>query len=298
MSLKIGYFADGPWSHKAFDRIILDDEIKIQFICVRYDTQDMKLKEYAKKHNIPYLKHPNINSEEFINEISCFNCDLLVSMSFNQIFRENIINLTPYKIINCHAGKLPSYRGRNILNWVLVNDEKEFGVTVHYVDKGVDTGDIILQKTYSIDDEDDYSTLLTRAYDYCADCLYVSLKLFKDGKANSYSQSEVSEKGLYCTRRIEGDEIIDWNQTSREIFNFVRAICKPGPSARTFLNGKEVKINKVIEIEGSPIYKGITGAVLRKDEESFLVKTKDSYIKVLEFDCDFKIKVGDRLEKL
>ena len=73
-------------------------------------------------------------------------------MSFNQIFRKDIINLTPIGIINCHAGKLPFYRGRNILNWVLINDEKEFGITVHFVDEGIDTGDIILQKTFPITD--------------------------------------------------------------------------------------------------------------------------------------------------
>jgi methionyl-tRNA formyltransferase len=65
-------------------------------------------------------------------------------MSFNQIFKSEIINLPRLKTINCHAGKLPFYRSRNILNWVLINDEKEFGITVHYVDEGIDTGDIIL----------------------------------------------------------------------------------------------------------------------------------------------------------
>ena len=77
-------------------------------------------------------------------------------MSFDQIFKEEIINIPPLKIINCHAGKLPFYRGRNILNWALINDEKEFGITVHYVDFGIDTGDSILQKNYEITDDDDY----------------------------------------------------------------------------------------------------------------------------------------------
>ena len=63
--------------------------------------------------------------------------------------------------------KLPFYKGRNILNWVLINDEKEFGITVHYVDEGIDTGDIILQETFPIIDSDDYSTLLDKAYEEC-----------------------------------------------------------------------------------------------------------------------------------
>ena len=131
--LNIGYFADGPWSHKAFNKLIDDNEISISFVCVRFDTQDSTLKQYCKKYKIDYLKDKNINSTEFIDKISKYHCNLFISMSFNQIFKNEIINLTNYKIINCHAGKLPFYRGRNILNWALINDESEFGITVHYV---------------------------------------------------------------------------------------------------------------------------------------------------------------------
>jgi len=120
MQLNIGYFADGPWSHLAFEKLIKDKDINISFICVRYDTQDNTLKNYCNEYNIKYLRHENINSKEFIDEVSTFKCDLFVSMSFNQIFKTEIINLPKLKTINCHAGKLPFYRGRNILNWALI----------------------------------------------------------------------------------------------------------------------------------------------------------------------------------
>ena len=70
-----------------------------------------------------------------------------------QCTRHKNTNMPPLKTINCHAGKLPFYRGRNILNWVLINDEREFGITVHYVDEGIDTGDIILQRVFPITDK-------------------------------------------------------------------------------------------------------------------------------------------------
>jgi methionyl-tRNA formyltransferase len=98
-------------------------------------------------------------------------------MSFNQIFREEIMNMPPLKTINCHAGQLPFYRGRNILNWALINDEKCFGITVHYVDSGIDTGDIILQRTYPINDADNYKSLLEVAYTECANILYDAIKI-------------------------------------------------------------------------------------------------------------------------
>ena len=172
--LKIGYFADGPWSHNAFEKIV-DDEKFDRFIVPRNDTNDSTLFNFSKKHNIDYFKLRNVNSETSLKKISAYTCDVLVSMSFNQIFKRDIINLTPGGIINCHAGKLPFYRGRNILNWALINDEKEFGITVHFVDEGIDTGDIILQKTFPITDLDCYKTLLNTSYHACADILHEAL---------------------------------------------------------------------------------------------------------------------------
>jgi methionyl-tRNA formyltransferase len=242
------------------------------------------------------LKHENINSDEFILTIQRFDCDLLVSMSFNQIFKTRIINLARLTTINCHAGKLPFYRGRNILNWALINDEKEFGITVHFIDEGIDTGDIISQQMFTIDDNDTYLTLLQRSYSGCADVLYKAVRQFIDGTVVRRIQSEIHPTGFYCSQRKQGDEIVNWGQTSREIFNFVRAICLPGPQARAFINKKEMKINKVILFENAPIYKCITGAILRKDANGLLVKTSDSFLQLIEYEYEGVIKVGDRFE--
>jgi methionyl-tRNA formyltransferase len=296
MSLKIGYFADGKWSHKAFEKLIQDPDISINFICVRFNTQDSTLKQFCQKFNIDYLKVANINSKNFIDKISKYKCDIFVSMSFNQIFKNEIINLTKYKIINCHAGKLPFYRGRNILNWVLINDQKEFGITVHYVDKGIDTGDIILQDTYPITMQDDYSTLLEKAYVECSNILYKAVCLFKNGNVIGKKQVDIHPTGFYCSQRKFGDEILDWSDSSRNIFNFVRAICFPGPMARAFINGKEVKINKAGLISGVISYKCITGAILNIHKNKFLVKTGDSFIEIVEYETNAKFKVGDRFE--
>ena len=221
----------------------------------------------------------------------------MVSMSFNQIFKNEIINLTRYKIINCHAGKLPFYKGRNILNWALINDESEFGITVHYVDKGIDTGDIILQDTYSIKDTDDYATLLVRSYGACSSILYRAICLFKDGKVAGKKQKNIHPYGSYCTQRKNGDENINWKDSSRNVFNFIRAICSPGPMARSFINGVEIKINKAEMVEEAITYKCIEGAILNIDATGFVVKTKDSFIKITEYTSDIDIKIGYRFER-
>ena len=136
----------------------------------------------------------SVNSKASLNKIKSFNCDLLVSMSFNQIFREDLINLTPIGIINCHAGKLPFYRGRNILNWALINDEKEFGITVHFVDTGIDTGDIILQKTFPISDKDSYKTLLNTSYSACGDILFEALVQIAESNYKRTKQKTITRR--------------------------------------------------------------------------------------------------------
>lgn len=292
--LRIGYFADGKWAHEAFVLLNNDESIEVKFICVRYDTQDTTLKTYAINNNIAYLKHENINSKEFLKIVESYNCDLFVSMSFNQIFRETIINIPRLKTINCHAGKLPFYRGRNILNWVLINDEREFGITVHYMDVGIDTGDIILQRSFPITDKDNYSTLLDVAYVECANILYDAVKLIQNGRQQRVVQTSIHPVGFYCGIRGVGDEVLDWNQTSREIFNFVRAICKPGPQAHTTLQSELIRINNVELVQDAVVYKGTPGQVVGMKEGKPIVKTKDTIIRINEYDYKGRIRIGER----
>ena len=294
--IKIGYFADGPWSHLAFEKLIEDDSIEINFIVPRKDTHDLTLKGFSEKYNIDYIFPANINSTEFIKIVKFYDCDLFVSMSFNQIFRSSIINTPRLGIINCHAGKLPFYRGRNILNWALINDEKEFGITVHYVDEGIDTGDIIKQRCFDIRDNYDYNKLLQIAYVECAQILFDSIKEIQSGVSKRIIQSTIHEIGFYCGKRGIGDEIINWNQQSRDIFNFIRAINKPGPMALAYINGKEVRINRSRLIKSAPIYKGINGQLISKTTDGFLVKTSDSFIEIIEVETDLKLRVGDKLQ--
>lgn len=294
--MRIGYFADGPWAHKAFKKIVSDPSLKIVFLTVRCDKKDEVLLQLAKESGIPVELSSSINSQEFIDRVMKYQADLFVSMSFNQIFKEQMINLPRYKTINCHAGKLPFYRGRNILNWALINDETEFGITAHYMDEGIDTGDIIVQETYPITDEDNYGTLLARAYDGCADVLYRAVKMIQNNEVKRIRQQDIDPVGTYCGMRQPGDEIIDWNQSSREIFNFIRAICTPGPQAASWINGKQISINRARMIPGSHVYKNTAGQVIGKTKEGFLIKTGDTMLEITEYTYDGKLRVGDRLE--
>ena len=292
--IKIGYFADGPWSHLAFEKIINDPSIEVKFIVPRSDTQDKTLENYSKKYKVDYFILKNVNDEESLKKIASYDCDVLVSMSFNQIFKRKIIELTNNGIINCHAGKLPFYRGRNILNWVLINDEKEFGITVHFVDEGIDTGDIILQEVFPIAETDTYATLLEVAFEDCARLIYEGIKKIQTENYSVLKQSEIHPIGMYCGRRGEGDERINWNDNSRNIYNFIRAICKPGPKATSMYGDELISINASSFIAQAPNYIGKPGQILSKTQTGYLVKTKDSFIEITQ--VSRKLTVGKTLK--
>ncbi len=293
----IGYFGDGPWAHKALDLICETDDIKISFICGRFEKNDLILKKKAKEIGVDFILEKNINSNKVYEKLIQYNCDLFVSMSFNQIFKKSIFNIPKFGTINCHAGKLPLYRGRNVLNWVLINDEKEFGITVHYVDDGIDTGDIIIQETFQINEDDNYQTLLQKAYEECPKILLKSLFKIKKFEVKATPQINKGESFMYCSKRVEGDEIINWDSDSREIFNFIRALTSPGPGAISYNKTEPIQILKSELVKDSPIYKGIPGCILEINQNSFLVKTKDSYIRILKWECKLPIYIGLRLKK-
>lgn len=278
--MNIGYFADGPWSHQALELIAQTPGLNICFIVPRYDTQDPVLKQWAKKLDVPYIPHKNVNSDEFINSITEYDADLFISMSFNQILRRKIIDFPRLGFINCHAGALPFYRGRNPLNWVLINGESSFGITVHYVDEGIDTGDIIEQRQYPITLEDDYGSLLNKAVQECANVLYsATLKIYQD-KVQRIVQSDIHPVGTYFGMRTFGDEIIDFNWPAKRVHNFVRAINSPGPCARAYIGDKEYAIRKSELITDAPEYIATVGEVIGRQNDAIVVKVLDSSLSI------------------
>ena len=127
--------------------------------------------------------------------------------------------------------------------------------------------------------------------------MYKLKKQIQNGTAKRISQNSIDPIGLYCGVRTQGDEIINWNQTSREIFNFVRAICKPGPMARSFIRDKEIKINKVRLIQGIKSYINIPGQIIGKTDIGFYVKTKDTFVEVVDYEYEGQINIGNKLGK-
>lgn len=278
--MRIGYFGDGVWAQRAFARLIDDSRYTIAFVAVRSSRPDSTLVALAESKGIPVLNPATVNSPESLAEIAAFAAELHVSMSYDQILREAILALPPRGTLNCHAGALPFYRGRNPLTWALINGEAEFGITVHWVDLGIDTGDIVRQIKVPISATDTYATLLKTAEKLCADTLVEAVSDVYDGTDKRVVQSTIDPVGLYCCRRREGDEEIDWKSGSVALERFVRALVPPGPGARTIWKERSYAILAAELVPGARPYIGIPGEVIGSDSVGILVKTGDSLIRI------------------
>ena len=278
--ISIGFFGDGKWALNSLKLILKKKNYLIKFICTRYDFPDLTLISFCKKNNIKLLKFRNVNDLLSIKEIQSHRLDMIVSMSYNQIFKKKLIGYFKFGIINCHASYLPFYRGRSPLNWVLIKDEKFFGITVHYVNQGIDKGDIIMQKKFKITNKDNFKTILNKAYKNCPKLLIKAIYLVVNKKDKPIKQDSINKQGSYYRKRINGDEIINWKGSAREIFCFVRGLCKPGVMATTYFKNNKILIN-----ESDP--KFITmkknsnlGEIIKVSNNYFLVQTKDFVIKI------------------
>lgn len=294
--ISIGYFADGVWGLNSLKKILKQNKINIKFVCLRYRTPDKKILNFCKKKRIKVENFAKVNSLSSKKKILNYKCDYLVSMSYDQIFGSFLVDKFKNKIINCHAGNLPFYRGRNVLNWVLINGEKFFGITVHYIDKSIDTGDIIVQKKYPINSKDNYKTLLNKCFKECPILLNKALKKINNNTISPVKQSSIDKKGSYFRRRIDGDENIDWSLNSMKILNFIRGISKPGPIARSKVGDNQVYINKAHRHSYYSKKNYKPGTIISFFKKYPIVSTIDGSIRLKNFYSKKKLQILDNLQ--
>ena len=291
--LKVAFYGDSEWALNTLETLLRREDCILIDVFVRFPNGDKTIKNFCEKNNINYLKIEKINT---FFEINKKVYDLGISVSYDQIFREKTILSHRLGIINCHAGDLPDFKGRNVINWALINNQKYLGITSHFVDNEVDTGGIIEKQMISIKNDDDYGTLLQKAYKKCPEIINRSINLIIDKKFSPKLQKKIKEFPIYCSKRRVGDELINWNDSSLNIHNFIRALAHPGPLAQTTIIDKKVYIKKSIFFDSAPKYIDKPGTILKKDSEGIIVKTGDTYILINEWICDTLLKVGDRFE--
>jgi methionyl-tRNA formyltransferase len=168
--------------------------------------------------------------------------DLLWITDFRYLIPSEMIALAPLGAVNLHPSLLPRYRGRAPVNWAILNGERRLGLTAHFVDEGMDTGDIIDQISYEICDAQDVGDCLNILYPLYAGMTQKVLAYFESGRVPRVSQDHSCATSF--PRRRPEDGVIDWTQTARSIFNLVRAVAFPYPGAFTAMSGQRVTIWK------------------------------------------------------
>ena len=178
--------------------------------------------ELAATKNIPVFAPDDINHPLWVQRIKNMNPDIVFSFYYRKIVKPAILDIPSNGCLNLHGSLLPLYRGRCPVNWVLINGEKETGVTLHYMTPRPDDGDIVSQKRVAISDNDTAKTLYEKLTKTSTDLLDEILPQIKAGTAPRKPQDHL--QATYFGGRRPKDGEIDWSMSSKEIRNLVRAV--------------------------------------------------------------------------
>jgi UDP-4-amino-4-deoxy-L-arabinose formyltransferase/UDP-glucuronic acid dehydrogenase (UDP-4-keto-hexauronic acid decarboxylating) len=194
--------------------------------------------DLAAEHGVPV--YFDESSESARSKIGALNPSIIYSFSYRHLIPETVLELAPLGAYNLHPSLLPSYRGRAPVNWVLVNGERETGITLHHMVARADAGDIVGQRAVAIDDSDNALTLYRKLVPLCVELI---TELHPQIVAGSAPRRKMDiARGSYFGRRRPEDGRIDWRWPARRIFNLVRAVTHPYPGAFCFVNGRKLLV--------------------------------------------------------
>lgn len=201
------------------------------------------VKEYALTQNLPVyqpLKMRDGEAEALVKQLAP---ELIVVAAYGKILPEEILSTPPYGSINVHSSLLPKYRGAAPINWAILDGEAETGVSIMYMAKELDAGDVILQKTTPIGEQEDAQTLTARLAELGAQALSEAVEALRNGTAGRTPQD--ASQQTYASMLSRDMSPIDWNRTARQINCQVRGLI-PWPCATAELAGQRFKIYETV----------------------------------------------------
>lgn len=190
--------------------------------------------------DLPVFAPEDVNHPLWIDRIRDLNPDVIFSFYYRNLLSEELLLLADKGAFNLHGSLLPRYRGRAPVNWVLVNGEKETGVTLHKMVKRPDAGDIVGQSAVPIADHDTALTLHGKVREAAQQLLQQLLPQIKSGTLTLSPQDE--SRASYFGRRTAADGEIQWQQSAQSVNNLIRAVTEPYPGAFTYLGQRKIII--------------------------------------------------------
>ena len=241
------------------------------------------VKKYAVEQGLRVLQPLKLKDPAFIEELKSLKADLFVVVAFRML-PEVVWNMPPKGTINLHGSLLPQYRGAAPINHVIINGEKESGVTTFFLKQEIDTGDIIFSDAIAITDDESAGTLHDKLMVVGANLLVKTVKAIEADDYNEVPQPQSDE--LKTAPKIFKDFCkVDWNQSSQTIYNLIRGL-SPYPTAFCTLNDKSLKIFKAeLEIKEP----GISPGAFLTDGKTYLkFAAKDGFIKLIDVQFEGK----------
>jgi methionyl-tRNA formyltransferase len=219
------------------------------------------IKEVATMHNIPVFQ-PEKLDEKMASEIRGINPDFIVVAAYGKILPEKFLGIPKYGCINVHASLLPKYRGPSPIQNALIKGENETGITLIKMDAGIDTGDILSQKSIGVETDDTGATLSQKLSILGKELIIETIPLILEGKVSPQKQNE--EEATFCQLIEREDGHIFWNEESEVIYNKYRALC-PWPGVFTFWKEAEkmqrLKLCRITNADADEIEKYQIGEV-------------------------------------
>jgi UDP-4-amino-4-deoxy-L-arabinose formyltransferase/UDP-glucuronic acid dehydrogenase (UDP-4-keto-hexauronic acid decarboxylating) len=195
--------------------------------------------ELAARNAIPVFTPDRVDAD-MVARVVALRPNLIYSAYYRFLLPDAILNSASIGAFNLHGSLLPKYRGRAPVNWMIVNGEREAGLTLHYMVARADAGDIVAQRSCPIDDSDTALTLYRKLVPLAAEIIGEYHPLIVAGRAPRTPQD--LSHGNYFGRRRPEDGRIDWRWPARRIFNLVRAVTRPYPGAFCYAAGKKLFI--------------------------------------------------------
>jgi len=252
--MKIVYF--GKWARGvACLDALLSSRHHIAAIVAQHETEEPSLRPFAERNGLNVLMPEDVNASDFLDTLRSFRAESFVLAGYTKLLKKEAISIPSAGCINLHGGRLPDYRGASPLNWQIINGESEIGLSIFYLDEGIDTGDIIAEARFALTDNDTVTEVLEKSLDIFPKMLVDTLDTIDNGTVRRIKQN-LSAGRTYPKRRPEDGKILWDKMTARNIYNLVRALTPPYPGAFAFYNGQKVVIRKAscfpLEKKGPP----------------------------------------------
>ena len=245
------------------------------------------VKELATQHSIEVLQPTKIKTDAFHEQLQHYQPDLIVVAAYGRILPPRLLNLAPRGCINVHGSLLPRHRGAAPIQWAIIKGDKEVGVTIMQMDVGMDTGDMLLQRSLVPTADETTGSLFPKIAQLGSIALMDTLDLLSNGclAPSPQDSSEATEAPMFS----KTDGLIDWNSSAAHLSRLVRGL-DPWPTAFCFLNNKKLQLYKPevvhIDSEHPP------GTVLRADSSGLLISTSDGCLLIHEVKLEGKKRMS------